>query len=125
THARNRNPVIPSKISGFPFYAAFLVALTRSAKLARITPVRTECYKPGRFFTPGSTQNLLYRRRKVVITQTQENTAKICESQLVRFQKRLLRGTRIRAVERSAAGHAAHRKHLQLRTLAGQIGPGF
>src|SRR5262249_13782625 len=49
TRARNRNPVIPSKISGFPFYAAFLVALTRSAKLARITPVRTECYKPGRF----------------------------------------------------------------------------
>ena len=72
-----------------------------------------------------SAQDLLHRRGEVVIAQLAEHAAKVSERQFVRFQKRLLRRVQISAVKRRSAGHAAHREHLQLDSLAGQIGIRF
>ena len=51
-----------------------------------------------------------------------KNPAKPGKSQLVSFQKRLLRGVRESAVEGRPTRHAAQGKHIQLRALAPQIG---
>ena len=72
-----------------------------------------------------SAQDLLHRRGEVVVAQPAKDPAKAGERQFVRFQERLLRRVRESAVEGRSAGHAAHRKHLQLRALAGQIGVSF
>ena len=43
----------------------------------------------------------------------------------MRFQKRLLRGMQISPVKRRAAGHPAHREHLQLGPFPAEIGLGL
>ena len=122
---RHRHPVIAPEVSSFSFDAALLVRLGRRAKLRLESPVRTEGNEASRLFPPMSAQNLLHRRGQVVIAKLAEHAAKVGERQLVRFQKRLLGGMQIGAVKRRSARHAAHRKHLQLDSLAAQIGIGF
>ena len=61
-----------------------------------------------------TTQNLLHHRRHVVVAQGAEHASEIIEGQFVSLQQRLLRGVRVRPVERVARGHAAHREELKL-----------
>src|SRR5262249_36583572 len=52
-------------------------------------------------------------------------STKVTEGQFVGFEERLLGGSMVRTMEGSAAGHTAHREHLQQRRLAAQLCPRF
>ena len=64
---------------------------------------------------------LLHRTLQVVITQESEDAAKMLKCQLVRLQKRLLRGSVIVHVKGPATRHRAHRKHINLLPLSCQV----
>src|ERR1019366_4906213 len=59
------------------------------------------------------------------VAKPAEDAAEVMERQLVRFQKRLLRGPQIGAMIGRSAGHRTQREHLQLDPLAIQVGIGF
>src|ERR1022692_263854 len=52
TSFRNRHPVVAPKVSAFALDAALLVAASRVAELALITPVRTESNEAAGLFAP-------------------------------------------------------------------------
>ena len=87
--------------------------------------MRTEGNEAFRLLTAVTAQNPSHRTAQVVIAQRMKHTAEADEGQLMSFQKRLLRGTRIGAMERCAAVHAAHGEDLQLHSLTAEIGVGF
>src|SRR3954465_3241707 len=60
-----------------------------------------------------------------VITKLAEHTAEERERPLMRFQERLLCRMQKRTMKSGSAGHAAHGKDLQLRSLTRQICIGF
>jgi len=68
-----------------------------------------------------ASKDLLYGRRQIVITDRSEDTAKVSERMLMRFEKRLLCGVRVSAVKSSAAVHTTHRKELQPSSFASQL----
>src|SRR6266699_3484597 len=106
--------MVAPKVSGFPFDAALLVRLRRSAKLRFESPVRAERHEARRLFPAMSPQDLLHRRGEVVIAELAEHAAKVVERQLVRLQESLLGRMQVAAVECRSASHAAHPKNLQL-----------
>jgi len=57
----------------------------------------------------------------MVVPQLSENSSKVRERQLVRFQESLLCRMQVRPVKGCPACHAPHREHLQLRAFASQI----
>src|ERR1035438_9960826 len=122
---RYRDPVVAAEVAHFAFHPALLVAFAGRAEIGLILPVRTEGYEAGRQLPLIAAQYLLYRARQVVVAKPTENAAEVMERQLVGFQKRLLRGPQVGAMIGRSAGHRTKRKHLQLDTLAIQVGIGF
>jgi len=59
--------MVAPKVSGFRFNAAFLVRLGRRAELRFESPVRTERYEASDLFPAMPAQDLLHRRREIVI----------------------------------------------------------
>ena len=109
---RHRHQMVPPEIAHFAFHAALLVAARRVAKLRLESPVRTKSDQPVGLLALVPAQNLLHRALQVVVAQPPEHSAEIVKGPLVRFQKRLLRGVKIRSMKRSAARHAAHREKM-------------
>ena len=116
--------MVAAEVADLAFYAALFVALTWSAEAGCVAPVRTEGNEAFRL-TAVTAQNPSHRTAQVVIAQRMKHTAEADEGQLMSFQKRLLRGPRIGAMERCAAVHAAHGEDLQLHSLTAEIGVGF
>ena len=54
-----------------------------------------------------------------------KDAAKAVKSQLMTFQKCLLRGSSVSAMKGCSTGHGTHREHMQLHPLALQIGVSF
>ncbi|HEY5213440.1 MAG TPA: hypothetical protein VIJ38_10530 [Acidobacteriaceae bacterium] len=123
--AGHRHPVVAAEVADLAFDAALFVALAGSAERGSVAPVRSEGDEALCLFAVVSTQNPAHRTGQVVIAQRMEDATKSCERQLMSFQKRLLGGTRIGAMKRCSAVHAAHGEDLQLHPLAAQIGIGF
>ena len=96
-----------------------------SAKAGSVAPVLTEGDETFRLFATISTQDPSHRTGQVVIAKRMKDATKSCERQLMSFEKRLLCGTRIGAMERCFAVHAAHREDPQLHPLPTEIGVGF
>jgi hypothetical protein len=117
--------MVPAEIPTFFFYAALLVAAPWSAELALESAVRAEGNEPLCLLPLMPAQNLLHSTLPIVEPQQSENTAEMLESQLVRFQKRLLAGVRVRPMERASAGHRPHAEHVQLLLLSSQLRPRF
>src|SRR4051794_4896990 len=113
--------MVPAKISSFAFHAPFFVRFRRRTELAIKSPVRTKRDEPSCLFPAIALEDLLHGRRQVVVPEFAEDTMKEAESQLMRFQNRLLRGGGEGAVERRSACHASHREPLQLHPLARHI----
>ena len=105
---RHRHQMVPPEVAHFAFHAALLVAARRVAKLRLESPVRAKRDQPVGLLALVPAQNLLHRALQVVVAQQPEHSAEIVKGPLVRFQKRLLRGVKIRGVKRPAARHAAH-----------------
>src|SRR4051812_7497482 len=113
--------MVPAKVSSFAFHAPFFVRFRRRTELAVESPVRTKRDEPSCLFPAIALEDLLHGRRQVVVSEFAEDTMKEAEGQLMRLQKRLLRGVGEGAVERRSACHASHREHLQFHPLAGYI----
>ena len=62
---------------------------------------------------------------QVVVTEKLENTIKILEGSLMRFQECLLGSVRVGPVISSAAGHRTHLEYLAIDPFATQNGVGF
>src|ERR1035437_6326900 len=122
---RYRNPVVAAEVAHFTFHPALLVAFAGRAELSLILPVRTEGDEASRQLPLIAAQDHLYCTRQVVVAKPTENAAEVMERQLVRFQKRLLRGPQVSAMIGRSATHRTKRKHLQLNALAIQVGIGF
>src|SRR5579859_5007691 len=105
--------MVPPEITHFTFHAALLVAARRVAKLRLESPVRTKGDQPVGLLALVPAQNLFHRNLQVVVAQPPEYPSEIVKGLLVRFQKRLLRGVKIRGVKRPAARHAAHREKMR------------
>ena len=120
-----RNPVIPPKVANLPLHAALLVSFAWRAELTLVSPMGAEGDEPRRLFSPLPSQNLLYGRTEIVVTEPAKHAGEIGERPLVALQKRLLRRMQIGTVERRPTCHAAHGKALQLGPLPGQIGVGI
>ena len=88
--------MVAPKVADFAFHAALLVASRRIAELRLKTPVRAEGDQPLGLLPLVPAQNLLHRALQVVVAQPPKHAAEIAKRQLVRFQKRLLRGVIIR-----------------------------
>ena len=112
-HFRHRHQVVPPEVAHLAFHAALLVPTRRVAKLRLESPVRAKGDQPVGLLPLIPAQNLLHRALQVVVAQQPEHAAEIVKGPLVGFQKRLLRGVKIRGVKRSAAGHAAHREEVR------------
>src|SRR5579885_3546642 len=121
-HLRQRHQVVPPEVPVLPFHSAFLVSLSRRAKLRLETPMRPERNKAFRFLALRSAQNPFHRAREIVVPQFPEHPAKIGERQLMRLQERLLAGMRICPVKRSPAPHAAHAEQVRFLFLAIDLG---
>src|SRR5208282_4877805 len=93
------HPVVTPEIACLRLDPTVLVTFPRRAKLRGEPPVRTESNEARRLFPLLSPQDLLHRRTEIVEPEPVKNPAKPRKSQLVRFQKRLLRGVRESAVE--------------------------
>src|SRR5206468_4615046 len=113
--------MVPSEISSFAFHAPFFVRFRRRTELAVESQVRTKRDNPAGSSPPIALEDLLHGRRQVVVSEFAEDTMKEAEGQLMRLQKRLLRGVGEGTVERRSTCHASHREDLQLRPLAGYI----
>src|SRR3982750_117899 len=111
--------MVPAKVSDLAFHSPFFVCFRGCAELTRESPVRTKRDEASCLLPAIALKDLLHRRRQVVVSEFAKDTTKEAEGQLMRFQKRLLRGMGERAVKRRSAGHTSHREHLQLRPLAG------
>ena len=101
------------------------MALARSAEAGLEPPVRTERNEAGCHPPLVAAQDLLHRTRKVIVAKLATHAAEVVEGQLMRIEKRLLRGSQIGVMKRRTAGHRTHRKHLQLDPFALQIGARF
>ncbi len=87
--------------------------------------MRTKRDEPRRLFPLAPTQDLLHRTLQVVVPEHFELASQIGERQLVRFQERLLRGSRISSMKRSAARHAPQTEDVELAFLPVGLGVGF
>jgi hypothetical protein len=110
--------VVAPERAHFPLDATLLVPLARRAELGGEAVVRPEGDEPRRLLPPEAPQDLLHRRREVVVPQPAVDPAQEAEGVLVRLQKGLLRRPQVRPVERGATGHAPEREHLQRQLLA-------
>ena len=117
--------MVAAKIAPFAFHATLLVTLARVTKLRGISPMRPERYKPLRLLTLMATQDLLYRRGQVIVSQQAKYSAKVGERQFVRLKKGLLTCMRVGAVKRSAASHASHAEHIDLLLFTIELRIGF
>ena len=114
--------MIAAEVADLALHAALLVPGRGRAELRLEPPVRTERDEPHRLFAAMAAQDLADRTGQVVVAQDPMDPAEVGEGVLVRLEERLLRGTRVGAVERRPARHAAHAEHLQLDPVAAELG---
>src|SRR3954468_23466245 len=114
--------MVAAKVADLALHTALLVPGRGRAELRLEPPVRTERDEPHRLFAAMAAQDLADRAGQVVVAQNPVNPAEVGEGVLVSLEERLLRGTRVGAVERGPARHAAHAEHLQRDPVAAELG---
>src|SRR5664279_2075687 len=124
-HAWHGHQIVPPELAPFALHASFLVSLAWRTELRCESPVRAKTDEPRSFFPLMAAQDFLHGTLQVVVTQNTEDTAKIGERQLMRFQKRLLIGVRISPMKGATAGHAAQAENVRLAGLAVELDPAF
>src|SRR5262249_58081977 len=93
-------PVIGAKVPPPSLNAALLMSMVDPGmeKHRLKPPVRTKGNESRRLLPSVSLQNLLHCQLEIVVAEALEYPAKARERQLVRFEKRLLRRPRVRAM---------------------------
>ena len=114
--------MIAAEVADLALHAALLVPRRGRAELRLEPPVRAERDEPHRLLAAVAAQDLADRTAQIVVAQDPMDPTEVGEGVLVRLEERLLRGTRVGAVERRPARHAAHAEHLQLDPVAAELG---
>src|SRR5579871_933860 len=117
--------MVAPELPSLAFHPTLLVPFPRRAELRFESPVRAESDEPHRLLPLMAAQDFLYRTPQIVVAQHAEDSAKIGECQLVRFQERLLVGMRIGSMKGASARHAAHAELVGLAPLPVELHPSF
>jgi hypothetical protein len=117
--------MVTSKVSSFSLDSTFFMTSPRVTKDCFVLPTRAEGEESFGLLSPIAAQNLFDGARQIVVFQTLEDSAKVMERHLARFQKGLLRRSLIGPVIGRSACHTPHGEELQCAPLPIDFGDRF